>query len=386
MNNNDFIIIDFGSSKIRFSVFDFNLKKKFSESKNVKINNEYSDHFDTIKYIIRNAEKKIEDHIKDVILILDSSDLFMIDVSLNKNVNISSKVEDEHNSMILELNQIISKYYNNYYITHVINDQCIIDEKIFEEFPKNIEIKKSIKVDFKVLCLPKKLILTLKEKFKQNNISVKKILCSSYVKSSSYLKILNLKKISFLEIGLKRTTLYAYINYKLRIVKTIPIGSFHITQDISKVFNISLEDSEKIKKLFNKSETEFSYDSNSPENLISYKDIIGKNIPINILKKVILFRVQEIIDLIFKELNSENINYYFNDTELFLIGEGSLLFSNNSFYLDDKFNFKSINFYGESDEQICQSGLAHYLNNYKKPKIIKKKNGIFEKFFNYFSK
>ena len=36
--------------------------------------------------------------------------------------------------MILELNQIISKYYNNYYITHVINDQCIIDEKIFEDF------------------------------------------------------------------------------------------------------------------------------------------------------------------------------------------------------------------------------------------------------------
>ena len=131
MNNNDFNIIDFGSSKIRFSVFDFNLKKKFSESKNVKINNEYSDHFDTIKYIVRNAEKKIEDHIKDVILILDSSDLFMIDVSLNKNVNIISKVEDEYNSMILELNQIISKYYNNYYITHVINDQCIIDEKIY---------------------------------------------------------------------------------------------------------------------------------------------------------------------------------------------------------------------------------------------------------------
>ena len=88
MNNNDFNIIDFGSSKIRFSVFDFNLKKKFSETKNVKINNEYSDHFDTIKYIVRNAEKKIEDHIKDVILILDSSDLFMIEfrISINESI------------------------------------------------------------------------------------------------------------------------------------------------------------------------------------------------------------------------------------------------------------------------------------------------------------
>ena len=79
-----------------------------------------------------------------------------------------------------------------------------------------------------------------------------------------------------------------------------------------------------------------------------------------------------------------NINKFI-DTDLFLIGEGSELFNDNSFHLEDKFSFKSINFYKEKDSQICKNGLVYYLNYYNEPKIIAKKHGLFEKFFNFFS-
>ena len=36
---------------------------------------------------------------------------------------------------------------------------------------------------------------------------------------------------------------------------------------------------------------------------------------------------------------------------------------NNSFFLDDKFGFKSIKFYEEDDVEICKSGLNYYLKN-----------------------
>ena len=36
-------------------------------------------------------------------------------------------------------------------------------------------------------------------------------------------------------------------------------------------------------------------------------------------------------------------NIRLNETELFLIGGGSTLFDNNSFYLNDKFEFKELN-------------------------------------------
>ena len=114
------------------------------------------------------------------------------------------------------------------------------------------------------------------------------------------------------------------------------------------------------------------------------KDILKKNISSDKLKKVILYRVQEIIDLSFKD--SKNRNPNLNISSLFLIGGGSLLFNNNTFYLNDKFHFKSINFYSEIDYQICKSGLVYYLNTQEIRKIVSKKHGIFERFFNYFSK
>ena len=42
---------------------------------------------------------------------------------------------------------------------------------------------------------------------------------------------------------------------------TIPIGSLHITKDISNVLNVDFDEAENIKKFFNKSETEFSYNN-----------------------------------------------------------------------------------------------------------------------------
>ena len=115
-------------------------------------------------------------------------------------------------------------------------------------------------------------------------------------------------------------------------------------------------------------------------------EIINKNISINLLKKVILYRVQEILDLIFKKSKVNSREYILNATELLLIGEGSKIFNNNSFHLNDGFGFKSINFYSETDVQICKCGLKNYLINFELPKNDNKKHGIFEKFFNFFSK
>ena len=116
------------------------------------------------------------------------------------------------------------------------------------------------------------------------------------------------------------------------------------------------------------------------------QEIINKNISLDLLKKVILYRVQEIIDLTFKKSKVSSHKTIIEDAELFLIGEGSKLFNNNSFYLNDRFAFKSINFYSDTDVQICKCGLENKISNYELPKIINKKQGIFEKFFNFFDK
>ena len=266
-------------------------------------------------------------------------------------------------------------------------DKCIIDDKkIFEEFPKDKTVDNNLKIDFKLICFPKLFIKKIRDEFIKFNLNIINIFCSSYIKSQSYAKKLSENKTSFLDVGLRRSSIFFFENEKLKLIETIPIGGHHITTDISKVFKISEVDAEKLKKSFNKAETEFSYKNKTSEDTMVIHEIINKNISVDLLKKVILYRVQEIMDLIFKKSNINDGKNVLEGSDLFLIGEGSKLFKNNSFDLDDRFGFKSINFYSESDVQICKFGLENHIMNYELPKIINKKHGIFEKFFNFFDK
>ena len=387
MNKNNFInIIDFGSSKIRLTVFNNEFDIQFSQSFPNKINDKYSNTTQNLKEIIKIAEKNISSHIENVLLMLDSNNQISIDISIGKKFENKQSIIKIYESLILEINQLINSNYFNYNIIHTLLSRCIIDGKNYNHIPdKKIKINE-IQAEFKIICLPKRLITDIKNDFAKDNIQIIDIYCTSYIKSLSYNKKINSEKIAFIEIGLKRASLILLSNYKLEVFHTIPIGSLHITKDISNVLNVDFDEAENIKKFFNKSETEFSYNNQNNTNSISIKNILNKNISIDTLKQVILYRVQEILDLLYRRSNISNINLELKNISLYFIGEGSKLLNNNSFHLEDNFNFKSISFYDETNEEICNAGLNFYLNT--KNRIIKsnKKQGFFERFFNYFSK
>ncbi len=125
----------------------------------------------------------------------------------------------------------------------------------------------------------------------------------------------------------------------------------------------------------------------SKKNLV--QEIIGKNISIDLLKKVVLARVEEIIKLVFKDICfSDELNNFQNST-LVLTGSGSNLFDKNSFHLDIKYNFAEISFYEENDSEICNAGYNFDKSENNEMKFLsksKKKLGFFEKFFNLFSR
>ena len=387
MNKENYIsIIDFGSSKIRFSVFDSNLSEKFLESSNAILESDYSNHFKKINHIVKLAEKKISSHIQDIILTIDPNDLFTVAISIEKKQDEKSELSKIYANALLELDQLIQLHYNSYKIIHVLLDECIIDEKIYVDLPKDKDQINNIKFNFKIICFNKKNLDYLLNLFKKNNLNVKCVFCTSYVKSLYYSNKFNIDNTSFLDIGWGRTTIVNFKNKKCKLIQSIPVGSVHITKDISKIFSISLSDAENIKKSFNKSETVFSYGNNNFDKNNYLRELLTKNISIDKLKKVILYRIQEIIDLSLTGLNKSNKNFDFKNTELFLIGQGSLLLKNNTFYLNDEIGFKSINFYQDTDKSLFKSILNFYLNNNQVSKKVTKKQGLFEKFFNFFDK
>ncbi len=388
--NNHSTIIDFGSNELRLGVFDNKLIELFFQSKNILQKNNYEEYLKSINSLIREAEKKISAHLEDITVLYDTSNICAIDLSIKKKLDGKIIFKDICSSIILEANQLIKDCYIDKKIVHLIIKKYIINGKEFLNIPNEIPKLNSLTLEIKFICFPYNEYKNIFEIFKKNNLKILNFFSSSLVKSFQYIDFFKENKfVAFLDIGLERTTLIFFINQKLDFINSIPIGGSHISKDISQIMKLNLNESEKLKKSFNKSEIEFSYhETNSDDNKDIIKKIIGKNISIDLLKKVVLSRVEEIIELSFKEMSvSKNIDKK-KDIKLVLIGNGSKIFNRNSFQIEDKYNFKEINFYEENNLEICKAGLIFeknfkdgYLENLKKNQ---KKPGFFHKFFNFF--
>jgi len=388
--NNYSTIIDYGSSELRLGVFDNKLSKLFIQSKDISQKDNYEEHSKSINFLIREAENKISAHLESITVLHDTSEIFTIDISIKKKIDQKIIFKDVCSSIILEANQLINDCYINKKVIHLIIKKYIINDKEFLNIPDEIPELNSVILEIKFICLPYYQYKNVFETFKKNNLKISNFFSSSLVKSFKYIDYFKENKfVAFLDIGLDKTTIIFFINQKFDCLNSIPIGGNHISKDISKIMKLSLEESEKLKKTFNKSETDFSYSEKiSTDNANIIKKIIGKNISIDLLKKVISTRIEEIIELSFKAMSiSENIDKKQN-LNLVLIGNGSKIFDKNSFQIEDKYNFKEINFYEENDFDICKAGLIFEKNFLDKdPKKLKKnqkKIGFFHRFFNIF--
>ena len=204
---------------------------------------------------------------------------------------------------------------------------------------------------------------------------VNQFYCSSYVKTYNYNKnIENFKFKVFLDIGEFKTTLIIYKNNKLITLSNISIGSAHITSDIAKILNYDFQKSEAIKKSLKQSNSTFI---NNPKKK-------------NVLLAIIHARVEEIVDLSFKNLN--NLDFLKNDSSILIFtGEGSKILDKNSIYLKDEYKiFNDMSFFEENTDLICSAGYL-FLTSEKSDEVIVvpksyKKQGFFEKLFYYFSR
>ncbi len=383
-------VIDLGNSAIRLSIFDEKNKNIFSLIEEVEYLSEENNQLKSLKKIIRKSEKEISSHIDNIILLIDKSNILIIDLSIKKKVDQIQSSDEIQQSAILDCYQIITQSYKNKKIINFLINKIFIDEIEVNELKNNLKDKSYIIFQFKILCLPNDTLFNIKKVFTDNNVNIKNIFCSSLVRSNSYLNYFkNEIFTAFLDIGLNRSTLILYKEKKLAYINNVSIGSHNITKDISYILKLNVDESEKIKKIFNKSETDFSFsDENYPEEKI-HKKLISKNISIDLLKKVILARVDEIFNLLFSDVQNSIQNLSKEKLLLVLIGRGSKLFDENSFNFESIENFKDIIFYEENDMEICKLGLKYgseqniKIENSKK---FIKKQGIFEKFFNLFQK
>ena len=381
------VFIDFGSSKIRLGIFNQENSKSILVLEKECISNFSLKNFDIknsneiVKDLIKSAEKKIDNHIKNINLMIDTPDMFSIDISIKKNSDGKKYSKNDIKSLLNESKSLVQKNYINKKIVHMIVKKFIFDDQEFFEIPNEDFNYNSLIIELKFICFADQIWKKLQDSFGNNHLNIDNLYCSSYVRSSSYNALFNdFNKKVILDIGYRKSSITVFEDSRILYFNILPVGGRHITNDISILLKISQIDAEILKKSLNQSEITFENKINKIKKLESS----------DLSNQVIFARVDEIIKL---NLADEYFNTFFQDKDsciLIFIGEGSKILNKNSIYLEEKFDFFSeISFFEENTTMICDSGF-----NFKelgKPQEVNflpkkhKNKGFFERFFDFFN-
>ncbi len=360
------VYFDCGTSKIRACAFN---------KKDLKNNFHYESAFffnhlnikSEIQKIISSMEKNSNEYLHDVKLMLDSSNMLSIGISISKKFDRLKLQKEDVQFLILDAKQQILRNYYDQNIIHIIIQNYKIDDTEYTFLPEGIDCN-LLSLDITFICLPKKKIEYLKKIFFELDISVAKIFCTSYAKSTSYKdNYSTIDKVLFIDIGFNKTSINCYTKNQIIFSNNIPIGGNHITKDISNVLKVDLQEAEDLKLFFTKN-----------------KKILDQNkSSLYLIQKIILARTDEILELCFKSIKLNLDLVTLDEYRIILIGEGSKIF-NDRFKETISF-FNNIELLEETTEGICYSAL-NLVNGLNKQEVIiipKKplKKGFFERLF-----
>tara|TARA_A100001011_G_C14320203_1_gene850175 strand:+ start:253 stop:1374 length:1122 start_codon:yes stop_codon:yes gene_type:complete len=363
------VYFDFGSSKIRVGAFDKdNLKKDFYCESNNFLDQSNLETY--IQKIIFDLEKKTEEYLDEVNLLIDNSKMLSVGISLSKKIDKLELKKEDIQFLVQDAKQQILRNYSNYNIIHIIIKNYRVDniDYIFPPTKINCNL---LSLDIIFLCFPKENISYIKKIFSKFHVSIKQIYCSSYIKSFNYKdNYSSINNLSFIDIGFYKTSIINYNKNQICFFQFLPIGSHHITKDLSKILKISIEEAEKIKISFGVNNSYF----------------IEKNLSQDLIEKIIISRIEEILKFSIKSIKLNNNNEQLEDSKVVLIGEGSKILSN-------KFNHKisyleNHDILNEKTKDICLSALKFNKDkNIQEVVVIPKKQikvGFFEKLFHLF--
>jgi|TARA_Y100000389_G_scaffold8390_1_gene7953 hypothetical protein len=176
-----FLII--GLKKIKFTALNEN--NKILLEKQVFINDfSLNENFETLnKFLSQNIfdlEKKLNDYIKEIDLLINYDDFITVDVSTIHNFNNSSNHSDNISNFLINIKDSVIKDMNSYDLIHMIINKFIIDGKEHSSIPSNIDCNNFF-LEIRFLCLKKDILLSLKKIFSKYEILVKNISCYKYV-------------------------------------------------------------------------------------------------------------------------------------------------------------------------------------------------------------
>ena len=125
-------------------------------------------------------EKKLNEFVKNVFLIIDHQNIFSIHLSIkNKFDNININLDSIH-KLLLEAKSCCKKTLEDLDILHMKIDQFYIDGTYFKTLPKKKNCN-NLSIDVSYICLPKKISKTIENVLRKYQISLDRMLSLDYL-------------------------------------------------------------------------------------------------------------------------------------------------------------------------------------------------------------
>ena len=369
-------IIEFSSTSISLAIYDeksISNNLFFTEKINFK-RNEESSRDKIISKLVKNGENDLGQHLNEIILLIDSSNINSLDFSIQKNFDKNLITNQDINYLINECENEVKINNKEQEILHIITHSLLCDDKPIDDLD-NISLEGSkVIVELKFILISKNICDQLKNLFLKKHIKLKSILCTSYIRSLGLISKLDISGYnSFIDIGLKKSCLTIFENNKLLFINNTHISGDHITKDISKLLKIDYRTAESKKIKFYKN------------------NLLGNDLSENeLLKKIINSRLEEIIEILFLNCPLVTNNFKNSKLRLFFTGNGSKVLNENLLSFGPEFSFiNEMSILKDTKRDVFDSAYKFDINS-KNQKLQKQfinleNKGFFEKLFEYFN-
>ena len=198
---------------------------------------------DAIRLSISTAEKKAKISLKKIHVILEQPDFLCTRFSKQKKIDDSKIHRRDIEFLLKEAKKQLSLNDKNQSIVHIFNHNYIVDGKIFIEEPIDV-FADSLTHEMTFITVPKNNLKNLNQIFLNCDIEIERLISQTFALGVELFKTEELKSGAVLiNIESKKISLGLFKNLALVHSITFPVGMDHITNDISKVCSLNLEES-----------------------------------------------------------------------------------------------------------------------------------------------
>ena len=328
-------IIELGNVNLKCLIFQIN-KNNSSEVLSTAITPSEGIHNDVvvnltkasnaIRLSIGTAEKKAKISLKKINVVFEQPDFLCTKFSKHKKIDGSKIHRHDIEFLLKEAKKQLILNDKNQSIIHIFNHNYIVDGKIFMEEPIDV-FADSLSHEMTFITVPKNNLKNINQVFIDCDIEIERLISRTFTLG---VKLLNASELqlgsALINLGYKKISLGLFKNLALVHSVTLPIGTDHITNDISKVCSLNLDETKIIRN-----NIDFSFKNN--QNLFDQDDFlkntyfidsnfrkISKNLILNVTKA----RLDEILEILKKQLIVPGFNLN-SGINFLLTGEGSNL-------------------------------------------------------------